>query len=159
MISYRLEGCSKLQEMPQPRRRSRADERRKWPYLHGQGILLVAGLGIIVGTALPWAVVLGQSLWGSPLAIMWSFWAGLMTLAGSAVRWRLLAVVSAVAGGGTAVAFAVWQTARILDRCPLSLDCVPGPGLGALLAGGGASLYWTATFLKRRAARERANRG
>jgi hypothetical protein len=93
--------------------------------------------------------VLGQFLWGSPLAIMWSFWAGLITIAGSVVRWRTLALVSVAAGGGTAVAFAIWQTARILDRCPLSLDCTPGPGLGLLLAGGGTALYWGAKLLRR----------
>jgi hypothetical protein len=130
---------------------SRAEKRRRWPYLPGQEILLAAGIGIIAGTALPWAFVLDRFLWGSPLAIMWAFWAGLMTLAGSAVRWRPLALVSALAGGGAAVAFAVWQTARILDRCPLSLDCVPGPGLGFLLAGGGAAVYWSARLLRRHA--------
>ncbi len=128
-----------------------AAKRAKWPYLPAQQVALVAGLVIIAGTALPWAVVLGQSLWGSPLAIMWSFWAGLITLAGSAVRWRVLAFLSATAGGVTAIVFAVWQTARIVDRCPLSLDCVPGPGLGLLLAGGGAALWWSARLVVRRA--------
>ncbi len=131
--------------------RSDAGKRSTWPYLPAQQVALVAGLVIIAGTALPWAVVLGQSLWGSPLAIVWSFWAGLITLAGSAVRWRALAVFSASAGGVTAIVFAVWQTARILDRCPLSLDCIPGPGLGLLLAGGGAALFWSARVLRRRA--------
>ncbi len=130
--------------------KSDAAKRAKWPYLPAQQVVLVAGLVIIAGTALPWAVVLGQSLWGSPLAIMWSFWAGLITLAGSAVRWRVLAFVSATAGGVTAIVFAVWQTARIVDRCPLSLDCVPGPGLGFLLAGGGAALWWSARLFRRR---------
>jgi hypothetical protein len=54
---------------------------------------------------------------------------------------RTLALVSAAFGGGVATYIAVWQTARILDRCPLSLDCLPGPGLGFLLAGGLAALY------------------
>jgi hypothetical protein len=128
-----------------------AGKRPRWPYLPGQQIVLVAGLGIIVGTALPWAVVLGQSLWGSPRAIMWSFWAGLITVAASAVRWRPVALVSATAGGATAVFFAIWQTARIVDRCPFSLDCLPGPGLGFLLAGGGAALFWSARVVRRRA--------
>ena len=128
-----------------------AREAKKWPYLPGQTMLLVGALAILAGTALPWAIVLGQSLWGSPLAITWTLWAGLMALAASAVRWRSVVLISAVAGGGTAVFFAVWQTARILDRCPLSLDCIPGPGLGLLLAGGGAALYQSARLLRARA--------
>jgi hypothetical protein len=103
--------------------------------------MLFAGLGIFVGAALPWALVLGQSLWGSPLALSWTLWAGLMTLAAAMIPWRPLFLLSALSGGGTALFFAVWQTARVLDRCPLSLDCLPGPGLGLLLVAGGAAVY------------------
>ena len=129
----------------------RGTEAKKWPYLPGQAILLVGAIAILAGTALPWAVVLRQSVWGSPLAITWTMWAGLITLAASAVRWRTIVLISAVAGGGNTVVFAIWQTARILDRCPLSLECIPGPGLGFLLAGGGAALYQSARLLRARA--------
>ena len=124
-----------------------AKQTRKWPYLPGQGTILLAAIAILAGTGLPWAVILGQLLWGSPLAITWTLWAGLMALAASAVPWRPVVVVSAVVGGGIAVFFSLWQTARILDRC-LSLDCLPGPGLGFLLAGGGAALYQTARLVR-----------
>ena len=116
-------------------------ERARWPYIRGQRVILIGAIGIFAGTALPWLLILGELRWGSPLALSWTLWAGLITFAGAMVRWRVLVVLSAAAGGGTAIAFAVWQTYRILDRCPLSLDCLPGPGLGLLLAGGGAALY------------------
>ena len=118
----------------------RDPKRERWPYLPSQGTLLLSALAILAGTALPWAIVLGRPLWGSPGAIAWTLWAGLVTLAASAVRWRAVVVFSALAGGATAGFFAVWQTFRIVDRC-LSFDCLPGPGLGLLLAGGGAALW------------------
>ena len=120
-------------------------KRARWPYFPGQGVLVLAAIAIFIGTALPWAFVLGRSLWGSSQALTWTISAGFATLAGSMVPSRRLALGSAALGGGIAVALAVWQTARIIDRCPLSLDCLPGPGLGFLLAGGLAAAYQAAS--------------
>ncbi|MDQ3891145.1 MAG: hypothetical protein M3312_11435 [Actinomycetota bacterium] len=122
---------------------------RKWPYFPGQTMMLVGALGILAGTALPWAVVLGQYLWASPLALTWTLWAGMMALAASVARWRLLVLVSSAVGGCTAVVFAVWQTARIVQSC-LSVHCLPGPGVVLLLAGGLATLYEGARMAVRR---------
>ena len=119
-----------------------SDERRpRWPYFVEQLVLLFAAIGLVVGAFLPWALVLGQGLQASPLALSWTLWAAIITLTAAIVRWRAVVVASAGLGGGTAVGLAVWQTARILDRCPLSLDCLPGPWLGLLLTAGGAALY------------------
>ena len=71
-----------------------------------------------------------------------------MTIVAAWVPWRAIVLVSALAGGGTAVGFALWQTARILGVCPLSLECLPGPGVGVLLAAGGAALYQAAQVLR-----------
>jgi hypothetical protein len=125
------------------------EERRRWPYQGApQRALLFAAAGVFLAAALPWALVLGRWLWGSPLAISWVLWAGLMTVVAAWVPWRAVVVVSALAGGGTAVGFAVWQTARIFDVCPLSLECLPGPGVGVLLAAGGAALYQAVQLLR-----------
>lgn len=126
--------------------------KRRWPYLSGQGQLLLAAIAILVGTALPWALILGQLLWASPLALMWSFWAGLVTLAAAVARWRWIVVLSAAGGGATAVFFAAWQTERIVGVCALSIECLPGPGVGLLLAGGLAALYRAARIVLARAA-------
>ena len=112
----------------------------RWPYFAGQPSVLAAAIAILLGTALPWAVVFGRFLWASPAALTWTVSGGLLVLAGSMVRWRTLALVSVVVGGAIAAFFALWQTERIVTRC-LSLDCVPGPGLGLLLAGGLVALY------------------
>ena len=118
------------------------DERRpRWPYFVEQLVLLFAAIGMAVGAFLPWALVLGHGLQASLLGLSWTLWAAIITLTAAIVRWRTVVVVSAALGGGTAAVLAVWQTARILDRCPLSLDCLPGPGLGLLLTAGGAALY------------------
>jgi hypothetical protein len=124
---------------------------RRWPYLPGQLPLLLAGLAMLVGTALPWAYVLGALLSASPMAVMWGAWAGIVTVAAGVAPWRPVVLFSAVAGAGTAIFFAGWQTARILSRCGLSLECLPGPGVGFLLAGGVAALHSVVQILRVRA--------
>jgi hypothetical protein len=114
--------------------------RRRWPYFQPQRALLWAAVGIFAGAALPWAVVLGQALWGAPLAVSWVLWAALMTLVSAVVRHRVFVISSALLGGSTAVVFALWQTGRIVSTC-LSIHCLPGPGLALMFAGGGAALY------------------
>lgn len=109
-------------------------ERPRWPYFGTpQRRLLVAGFGVWIGTALPWFLFrpLGVSRHASPVAASWVLWAGLMLLAGAVARWRLLALVSALAGGTTAFGLASWQLLVILQRCGIDihLQCVPGPGL------------------------------
>jgi hypothetical protein len=71
-----------------------------------------------------------------------------MTIVAAWVPWRVVVVVSALAGGGTAVGFAAWQTMRIFEVCPLSLECLPGPGVGVLLAAGAAALYQAVQLLR-----------
>ena len=132
----------------------------RWPYFPGQPSLLAGGVAIFLGGALPWAFVFGRFLWGSAAALTWTVSAGLLVLAASIVRWRLLALLSAAGGGAIAGFFAVWQTERILTRC-LSLDCVPGPGLGLLLGGGLLALYHAArlAFADGDSASERDRKG
>ena len=121
----------------------------RWPYFGGQGKLLLAAVAILLGSTLPWAFILGKLLWASPIALMWTFWAGLVTIAAAVARWRWVVVISSLAGGGTAMFFAAWQTGRILDVCALSFDCMPGPGVGLLLVGGLAALHPAAVLLMR----------
>jgi hypothetical protein len=114
---------------------------KRWPYFPGQGLALASAVAIFLGIALPWAVVLGDLFWGAPAALTWTLSGGCLVLAASMVRRYALVAASSLGGGAIAVYFAVWQTARILDRCRFSLDCLPGPGLGFLLAGGLGAAY------------------
>ena len=86
-------------------------ERRRWPYFPGQGAMLLAAIGMFLGTAFPWALVLGEALWGSAQALTWTISAGFATLAASMVPGRRLALASAAFGGGIATYIAIWQTA------------------------------------------------
>lgn len=101
--------------------------------------------GIWIGTALPWFVFrpLGVTRYASAMAASWVLWAGLMMLAGAVARWRLLALVSAVAGGGTGFVLGFWQMLVILQRCgfDVHLRCFPGPGLFVVQALAAVGLY------------------
>jgi hypothetical protein len=83
----------------------------------------------------------------SPLALSWTLWAGLMTVAGAMARRRLVLVVSALGGGGTAVFLTGWQVVRLLRICGgadmVGLRCLPGPGV-ALALTAGAFAVWQA---------------
>ena len=127
--------------------RAKVGERKRWPYFAAQRTFLYAGLGIILGAFLPWALIIGQPLGASPMARAWVLWAGLMTLAGTMTRWRPMVISSGLLGGGAAVYFSVWQTTKIVSAC-FSAQCLPGPGLGLLLFGGGAALYWSYRMLR-----------
>lgn len=115
-----------------------------------QKVLLFAAVAILAGTALPWGIILGKALWGTPLAVSWTLWAGIMVLASSAVPWRKVIISSAALGGAVATYFGLWQATRIFSKC-LSFDCLPGPGLGLVLTGGLVVLYFTAQMLRDRA--------
>ena len=115
---------------------SGAVAQERWPYFgKAQKRLLVSGVAIWIGAILPWVLLLGQSLRATPLAVSWALWAGLMTLAGASVRWRNVATLSAVLGGGGAIYLATWQATKLFGVC-LSAQCLPGPGLVLLFAAG-----------------------
>jgi hypothetical protein len=121
-------------------------KRPRWPYFgQPQKRLLFAGFGIWIGTALPWFFFrpLGITRFASPLAASWLLWAGLMAMAGAVARWRVVALVSALAGGGTALFFGFWQMLVILQRCgfDLQLRCFPGPGVFLIQIAGAVALF------------------
>ena len=118
-----------------------ARDQTRWPYLgRAQKRLLISGIAIWVGAFLPWLLVLGQSLRAAPLAVSWALWAGLMTIAGASVRWRGIAILSALFGGGTAVYLSAWQTTKLLGVC-VSTQCLPGPGLAILFGAGIVAVF------------------
>ncbi|MGH8999536.1 MAG: hypothetical protein ACRDY7_09110 [Acidimicrobiia bacterium] len=134
---------------PKPKRNLQPDPaatKAKWPYFgRAQKLIVFAGVGIWLGLAMPWFIFrpLGITRYASPLAASWVLWAGLMTIAGAIARWRLLAVLSAVGGAGTAFVFAFWQMLRVFQVCgfDVRLRCVPGPGVFAVQAAAAFALY------------------
>lgn len=129
----------------------RARRTSRWPYVSSQKILLLAAIAILAGTSLPWAIILGKALWGTPLAVSWTLWGGIMVLASAAVPSRKIVIASALIGGAVAVYFGIWQATRIVSKC-FSFECLPGPGLGLLLTGGVVALYQTVRMFRDRAA-------
>jgi hypothetical protein len=115
--------------------RPEAARKPRWPYFGApQKRLVLAGFGIWIGTALPWFIFrpLDVTRHASPLAASWVLWAGLMVIAGAVARWKVLALLSALAGGATAFTLAVWQMLTVFDACggvDFGLNCVPGPGV------------------------------
>jgi hypothetical protein len=123
-----------------------AGERPRWPYFGPpQKRLVFAGFAIWIGLALPWFIFrpLGISRYASPLAASWVLWAGLMAMAGAMARWRLVALISGLLGGATAMYMGVWQTLLILRRCGLDLQfqCFPGPGVFIVQLAAGVVLF------------------
>jgi len=121
-------------------------KRARWPYFGPpQKRLVFAGFAIWIGTALPWFVFrpLGITRYASPLAASWILWAGLMAMAGAMARWRLVALISALLGGGTALYIGFWQMLLILQRCGFDarLQCFPGPGVFVIQATAAVVLF------------------
>lgn len=118
-----------------------ARDQRRWPYLgRAQKRLLVSGIAMWIGAFLPWLLILGQSLRATPLAVSWALWAGLMTIAGASVRWRGVAALSALLGGGAAVYLSAWQMTKLLGVC-VSAQCLPGPGVAVFFGAGIVALF------------------
>lgn len=115
--------------------RPESAKKPRWPYFGPpQKRLVLAGFGIWIGTALPWFIFrpLDVTRHASPLAASWVLWGGLMVIAGAVARWKLLALLSALAGGATAFTLSSWQMLNIVEVCggvDFSLNCVPGPGI------------------------------
>ena len=125
---------------PQPRSRA------PWPYLgRPQRLLLFCGLAMWFGSLMPWVIIRPFNFSASALARSWTLWAGLMAIAGSMVRRRMLAVLSAVSSGAVVAYLTIWQLIRIFQDCSLShmvrLRCVPGPGLVVVLAAGAVAIW------------------
>ena len=126
--------------VPEPKARPR------WPYFgSAQKILIGCGIGIWMCSSLAWVIIRPFNFPASALARAWVLWAGLMTMGAGIARWRMVAVISAVIGGGTAIYLGSWQLLKVFDDCDLShmldLRCVPGPGLVMTLAAGFISVW------------------
>jgi hypothetical protein len=131
-----------------PEAEHRAVPRARWPYFgRAQRRLLGCALAIWLASALPWVVIPPIGFWGraSALSVAWMLWGGLMTLAAAIAPFRVVAVVSALTGGATAVYLAGWQALRLMRLCDggdiAALRCFPGPGLFIALAAGVLAMW------------------
>lgn len=114
--------------------------RARWPYAGpAQGRLLLASLGIGLGSFLPWVDTAVGSFTGMAGPGVWSLYAAVLGVAGALVRRHRLAAAHAAVAGAVAVALPVWQGLRLLSICTGGA-CLPAPGLLLVLLAGGVAL-------------------
>jgi hypothetical protein len=118
--------------------------------------LVGSAVAMWFAAALPWVVIRPVNFWSgaSALAVAWMLWAGLMTVGAAIARSRVIVVVSALSGGGTAVYLAGWQTLHLLRLCHLDdvagLRCFPGPGVLLSVTAGLLAMWEGAHLIGRR---------
>lgn len=118
----------------------RSPARRRWPYAGpAQSRLLLASLGIGVGSFLPWVDTAFGNFTGMAGPGVWTLYAAILGIAGALVRRGRLAAVHAAATGAVAVILPVWQGLRLLGTCGGGA-CAPSTGLVLVLIGGGIAL-------------------
>lgn len=101
----------------------------------GQGLLVVASAGVIVGSFLPWVQTGIGSYGGFAGAGIYTFYVGVLGLAGGLVPSRTLAMAQGAIVAAVAVGLAGWQILRLLSKVGLS-GWTPGIGLMMVLASG-----------------------
>lgn len=110
--------------------------RRRWPYGGpAQARMLLAGVGIIVGSVMPWVDTAVGTFTGLAGAGVWTLYAGVIGVGAAALRRSRLAAVNAAAAGIGAVGLAAWQGWRLLELCGGGA-CAPATGLVLVLAAG-----------------------
>jgi len=103
--------------------------RRAFPPLgRGQGLLLAASIGIMVGSFLPWVDTIAGRFWGMQGAGVWTFYAGAIGLAGGLVARRWMARASGVIVTAAAIGLPAWQVLHLANTCDWQV-CMPATGL------------------------------
>lgn len=122
-----------------PYARPQAARRR---VLHPGSIgMLVGGLLSVVGSLLPWVTTPIGSLSGMVGPGIWTLCAGFITIAGALLPYRKVAIAHCLVPGAAVAVIVAWQLLRLLN-----LSAATGswgqllPGMGLVMAGGGAVL-------------------
>lgn len=112
--------------------------RPRWPYLGpGQSRLLFAAIAILIGSFLPWVQTAVGTFTGMAGPGVWTFYAGVLALAGAMIRRRRVALAHAWLAGAACVALPLWQAGRLFQVCDGGA-CAPASGLVLVL---GAGIY------------------
>ena len=103
----------------------------------GQGRLLLAAALLAVGGWLPWLYTGAGPVSGIRGPGLWTFYAGLLALAGGLLpaRWSAAAMVQAAVCAVVAVGLTLWQVVHVLGLVGTQ-GWAPGPGLVMTFAGG-----------------------
>lgn len=119
----------------------------------GQRRLLLATVLLILGGWLPWLYTPAGPLSGIRGAGLWTFYAGMLALAGGLLPARFTTAALVQAGIVAVVAFAlpIWQVARVLGLVGVQ-GWAPGPGLVMTLGGGALCALAVRDLMKAREA-------
>lgn len=110
--------------------------RPRWPYLGpAQSRLLLAAAGMLVGSFLPWVDTAFGRFTGMSGPGVWTFYAGVLALAGSMLRRRRLALAHAWLAAIVCVVLPLWQGMKLLQVCGGGA-CAPSTGLVVVLGAG-----------------------
>ncbi|MEZ5216344.1 MAG: hypothetical protein R2705_20675 [Ilumatobacteraceae bacterium] len=105
----------------------------------GRSVLLLAAGGMIIGSFLPW-VQTGFGMYrGVAGAGLWTFYVGVLALAGALVPVRWVALGHALVAGAVAVSLPAWQFLRLFRRVGFT-GWSPGTGLWVVFVAGIAAL-------------------
>lgn len=90
---------------------------------------------VLFGSFLPWIDTAVGSISGARGAGLWTFYAGMLGLAGVLLPMRRVAAVQAAIFAAVAVLVPVWQVVHLLDLVGTD-GWLPGPGLVLVFGGG-----------------------
>ncbi len=116
--------------------------RNRWPVHRAQIPLLLASVGVIVGSFLPWVVTGFGTYHGVAGPGLWTFYAGIFGVAGGLVPSRVFALVHGVALAAAALALPVWQVQRLITRVGMT-GWSPGFGMAIVLVCGAVAAQAT----------------
>lgn len=128
--------------------------RRSGRMLHtGSAAMLFGGVLLAIGSVLPWVQSPLGSLSGLAGPGLWTLCAGVIAIAGALLPHRRVAMAHAALPGLAAMVLAAWQLARLV-QISASTDSwgTLFPGIGLVLAGGGAVILIRAALRIHRAA-------
>lgn len=101
----------------------------------GRGQLLAATIMVLVGSFMPWVYTALGGISGARGAGLWTFYAGVIGLAGRLIPHRMTAVVHAAILSAASVGIIAWQIVHLLTQVGTG-GWAPGPGLVLVLGGG-----------------------
>lgn len=124
--------------MPATAARGAATGRRR--ILHpGSGGMILGGLLMVLASPMPWVSTPVGNLSGLAGAGLWTLSAGFLAIAGALLPYRRVALVHAALPGIVVAVIVLWQLLRLV-QVSASTDSWGKllPGIGLVLAGGGA---------------------
>ncbi|MBB4931444.1 hypothetical protein F4561_002264 [Lipingzhangella halophila] len=133
---------------------SSATTRASQRILHpGSAAMLVGGLLLIVGAVTPWVSTPLGNLSGMVGPGLWVLCAGTIAMAGALLPYRRVALAHALVAALAAGGLALWQVVRIVHLSATTDSWgTMLPGIGLVLAAGGAGVLLRAAYRIRSAA-------